>query len=453
MKRILLSIFACSSLLANGQYLQKDFNDISVTSGGWTTQVVVGSDDWAPYNFGGEDFARITNWNGSSNDPAEAWLISPSIDLSVATAPELTFINAYDFAGAPLEVFISTNYSGSGAPSAATWSPLTATLSSGGFNWVSSGAIDLSSYMVSGVYIGFKYTGSSSDGSTWEIDDILVDEPGAPPSLVSIYDIQYTTASPADSPYDGQTVMTAGIVTAAASTGYWIQDGIGAWNGVYVYDGTNTPAQGDSVVITGDVSEFNGLTEISNVSSFSVATSGNSLPFAATIATDTTIAEQYEGVLVITMSSTCTNPSAGFGQWIIDDGSGEIFVDDMMYAYTPTISPPYYIVQGPLHYSFDEWKIEPRDANDISVSFGIEEQIQLAIRLYPNPVADQLTLTMDEPIEGAIATIYAVDGRLVKKAVVTGSTTLLDVSELTNGIYDVVITGDQTIATNRFIKQ
>lgn len=88
-----------------------------------------------------------------------------------------------------------------------------------------------------------------------------------PPVVVSIYDIQYATGSPADSPYDGQVVTTSGIVTARILNGpdsaaYFIQDGTGAWNGVYVYDTDAAVEIGDSVVVTGEVDEYFNLTEI-----------------------------------------------------------------------------------------------------------------------------------------------------------------------------------------------
>lgn len=160
-----------------GNYLDKDFEDDNLNSGGWTTQVVTGPHDWDSWFFSPDYFGRISNWNGSSNDPSEAWLISPSVDLSTATAPELTFRTAYNFTGAPLECYISTDYDGTSAPSTATWTLLPATMATvSGYVWTASGNIDLSSYITNGVYVAFKYTGTGSDGSTWEVDDIVIAE-------------------------------------------------------------------------------------------------------------------------------------------------------------------------------------------------------------------------------------------------------------------------------------
>jgi len=81
---------------------------------------------------------------------------------------------------------------------------------------------------------------------------------------VSIHDIQYTTDPSGDSPYKGQTVVTRGVVTAVASKGFFIQNGTGAWDGIYVYLGSSPGVNvGDLVEVKGYVKEYYGLTELS----------------------------------------------------------------------------------------------------------------------------------------------------------------------------------------------
>ena len=93
--------------------------------------------------------------------------------------------------------------------------------------------------------------------------------------LVSIYDIQYSTTAPYVSDYAGMTVATSGIVTGVFITGgdadrFFIQDGAGAWNGIYVYENGTPLSIGDSVTVTGNVVEFFELTEINAVTSIIV---------------------------------------------------------------------------------------------------------------------------------------------------------------------------------------
>ena len=48
----------------------------------------------------------------------------------------------------------------------------------------------------------------------------------------SIYDIQFTTLPNGDSPLNGQTVNTGGIVTASYTGAYYIQNASGPWQGI-----------------------------------------------------------------------------------------------------------------------------------------------------------------------------------------------------------------------------
>lgn len=159
-----------------GQLLLKDFDDNSVTSGGWIVQQVIGSSTWSTSSSGGADtpYGLISNWNGSANLQTESWLISPALDLSSSASADLSFVNACNYSGAALELLIATNYNGTGDPNGASWTPLTATWSAGSWAWVNSGVIDLSSYLQSNVRIAFKYTGSTTNGKTWELDDIVI---------------------------------------------------------------------------------------------------------------------------------------------------------------------------------------------------------------------------------------------------------------------------------------
>lgn len=114
--------------------------------------------------------------------PSNDWLISPPINLNNVTNPILTFKTWTKYTdngtAEPLTVYISTNYSGSGNPTQATWTKLNATLSpTNSQTWTSSGNIDLSNYVNNTVYIGFKYISSgTTSGSTsnWKVDEFKV---------------------------------------------------------------------------------------------------------------------------------------------------------------------------------------------------------------------------------------------------------------------------------------
>jgi len=115
------------------------------------------------------------------------------------------------------------------------------------------------------------------------------------------------------SPLEGQIVETSGIVTAVFTgedqlRGFYMQDVAGdgditTSDGIFVFypDGDVIVTPGDQVTITAEVDEFFELTELRNVSSLLVQSSGNSLPAAAKVLLPETSdgeLEQYEGMLV-----------------------------------------------------------------------------------------------------------------------------------------------------------
>ncbi len=155
----------------------KNFDDGSITSGGWMQHTVIGNNVlWETSSAGGAatDYCQISNYIDGVKYDTENWLVSSSYDLTNISAPFLNFNNAFNYSGPTLQVLISTDYDGTSDPNTATWSALNPILSSGSWAWANSGNVDLSAYKTSNVHIAFKYTGTSSSGSTWEIDDIKI---------------------------------------------------------------------------------------------------------------------------------------------------------------------------------------------------------------------------------------------------------------------------------------
>ncbi|USS40359.1 hypothetical protein NF865_08565 [Thermococcus aggregans] len=195
---------------------------------------------------------------------------------------------------------------------------------------------------------------------------------GSVPYL-SIHDIQYTTDPSGDSPYKGKTVITRGVVTAVYGTkGFFIQDGTGPWSGVYVYLADySMPANltiGSYVEVKGYVKEFYGLTELSVDKDYGnyVSVIGTApLPDPVTLPTGNVSQEQWEGVLVKVENIIVTDENLGYGEWEVDDGSGPLRVDDLIYRYYPSRGQKLEYVVGVVYYSFGNFKLEPRSADDI----------------------------------------------------------------------------------------
>jgi len=183
-------------------------------------------------------------------------------------------------------------------------------------------------------------------------------------SIVSIYDIQ---GQQDDSPYDGQVVSTTGVVTANFGSSYFIQDGYGEWNGLFIYESGRNPSVGDSIVITGEISEYYGKTEMSNISDYYLISPNNTLPDPLLVQTGN-VEEAHESILTKVVNATCTdaNYQADHYMWKVNDGSGMLKIHNTsVFEYVPTEDSAYNIT-GPMNYDFDEWKIELRFESDVA---------------------------------------------------------------------------------------
>lgn len=287
------------------------------------------------------------------------------------------------------------------------------------------------------------------------IDSVSITATVTPPAnVVSIYDIQYTTDGSGDSPEAGNVVTTYGIVTGVIAFGtdedrFFIQDGNGAWNGLYVYTNTFPVALGDSVEVTGTVTEYFGLTELTSVSDVTIINSGNAQPTAVEINTGDAAQEQYECVLVKVTDAICSVADDGFGGFTINDGSGLRIVDDQVidtYPVPPVVGNGYEVT-GVTFLSFSIVKLLPRIGADIVVTgfAGVEENNEFTI--YPNPANSVVVLNVQPD---AVVRIYSTTGALVYEAI--GETTI-DVSNFEAGIYQVTVLQNETTSVQKLSVQ
>ncbi|MBN2392422.1 MAG: DUF11 domain-containing protein [Anaerolineae bacterium] len=185
--------------------------------------------------------------------------------------------------------------------------------------------------------------------------------------------IQYNREANGDSMCVGDTVTVEGVVYAVySSAGYAIAEDSGPWHGLYIYTGgsASKPDIGARVQVTGTLAEYYNMTEIGYGSSFSELSSGNtpypaSVVDVADIATGAATAESYESVLVEVHDVTVDNADLGNGEWSVTAGGSSVRVNDLGYVYTPSVGDYLSVVRGMLDYTFSDFKIEPRDADDV----------------------------------------------------------------------------------------
>jgi len=197
---------------------------------------------------------------------------------------------------------------------------------------------------------------------------------------LTIFDLQ--DESSADHPAPDTVVTLEGVIVTAidrntqGNGNFFVQDPAGGeYSGIYVFnsggDTVNVAdlAVGDIVTLSGEYVEFNSLSEI-QVATLQVTGQG-AVPAPVVVAagdvgTGGAQAEAYEGVLVRVQNVAVTNlnPDAPqtFGEFEV---AGALRVDDDLYKHTPTDGETFASITGPLHFSFGNFKLLPRSAEDV----------------------------------------------------------------------------------------
>jgi len=268
----------------------------------------------------------------------------------------------------------------------------------------------------------------------------------------TVYQIQYSTdaAGKYPSAYSGQVVTTHGTVvgiyttSAGVRSGFYIQGGAGAWNGLYVYAGTTgtgaslTCVVGDSVSVTGTVSEYNGLTELGTITACSVIASGKSY-IINDVTTNDANTEPWESCIVRVRNANCTGtPSAG--TCTVNDGSGVLSVYKQLFQTLALTTGTNYNITGitTWYNGGSIYELYPRDATDISsVTTG-----------FSTPKTDALSVSVSGRIlsvknteDGLTVGIYSTAGAKVQLSRLQNGT--IQLTNLSKGLY-IVKVGNQS---------
>ena len=299
----------------------------------------------------------------------------------------------------------------------------------------------MSAYISSNTYIAYEYLGTANSGSTWEIDNILITEGSAPPppsgvDTVSIYDIQYTTNTSGSSNYNGSQVYTGGIVSAVRDDStFFLTSGYGPWTGIYVYSNDYFLVEGDSVVFEAEVVEYYELTELKDLINLQVISSGNIIVpnYCNTAAAGS---EEFEGCFVEVSNAICNNDNAGFGEWIVNDGSGDLIIDDLFYAFTPVLNQSYNVA-GVVTFSYGNFKLLPRNGSDVSGFISVSETSRNNIDIYPNPI--DFGMLNIESNDNSPLCIYDFSGKLLYSKILNKGINKINVDFLNKGLYLIKI--------------
>jgi hypothetical protein len=214
--------------------------------------------------------------------------------------------------------------------------------------------------------------------------------PGAAGCPATIYAIKKGELT-VGTPVVVNNVLVTGKGDHGTSSGFFVQvketDGasyMGAdYSGMFVFVGSNAALLANATVgarvnVSGRVANFNGQIELDTVTDVTVVAAGPEAPPApiattyAEIKTGGTKADEYEGVIVSLGAANVTAVDTMFNEYTLADAlvpTDTLVADDFLFLPTPlpTVGQGYLSVRGILNFRNSASKIEPRDANDLTV--------------------------------------------------------------------------------------
>lgn len=254
--------------------------------------------------------------------------------------------------------------------------------------------------------------------------------------------------------FDGDTVTIRGIVTMPTGLSY-AGDGIkfifadehgGPWSGILSYDPDSTAFpvlyEGDLIEATGFIAEYTtavaNMTELFITEPVDLVDMGLSLPEEPVVATGDlrwpTEAEQWGTVMVKVENGVVTNDDLAYEVFAVDDGTGEVLVDDdsdSVQVYFDAVGPPpigteVISVRGWVYHHFGSYadssayKLCPLYASDIVLgeTSNDPENMPKDFRLYanyPNPFNPETQIRFDLGTDSQVKmVIYDILGRQIR---------------------------------------
>jgi len=263
--------------------------------------------------------------------------------------------------------------------------------------------------------------------------------------VTSIRAVQTNTVADS-SQFAFEQVTVRGIISARDEQLYYIQEGtaVNPSSGMAIFAPITTMAEGDDVTVSGVITEFGGLSQLTEYSGLDYQfehSTGNAKYAPVVVApgligtmtgVEPETGERYEAMLVELQNVTVIADSLANGMFQVRGGGGAgdtCLVDDTMYrhdylysrgANLPVVVP---FIRGVVNDAFGQYTVNPRDSVDISANLVAVEPgagaLEFAIRaITPTPVSfargGKATVSFNLPSPGrATMRVYDVTGRLV----------------------------------------
>lgn len=280
--------------------------------------------------------------------------------------------------------------------------------------------------------------------------------------------IAYTNAIyPDGSLQNGISATFTGIISAHdAYNDVWIHDAAGEYNGVMIfsYSFQEEVALGDEIIFTAQRDEYYNLSELVSPILLQTISTGNS-PYDTseimgadiniTLAANTESAEKWEGQLVVINNAVVTeyNEEEFYYLCTDDEGATQFKVgDNVDYQLANVVLTvgDVYRITGVVDYSYDFYRINPRNADDVENTTGIHNLQETSFSVYPNPVRDVLNISVNDAMQSL--SIINMNGSLIKEIALNGShNTTISVAGLEAGVYLLRVKTSNETLTQRLV--
>lgn len=340
---------------------------------------------WA-HNTKNGTYMKASAYKNPTAYAAESWLVSPVINLSHATACQLSVQQAANFFKNQENVLAALSVKVKEA-GAADWTDLTLSAWPAGTNWTFvEGTADLAAYDGKQIQVAFVYTSTAELAGTYEVKDFAVrgktDTPEPEPEVTTYNSLSELAgaATTAATPFvlNLNNVVVAGVGQRGSNYSIYLQQDEAS---ALIY--TNVaPSYNAGDVLSGKLSGnlvlYNHLVEITDPNYESVTVSGQDgeiskkVTTIATLNNDTNFENQSRYVTL--KSVNFKSPEAANSNYtLIDDSDNEIILRDnfsVMGDVVIDVAKPY-TVSGFVAYYNNQAQLYPISAADISMETNL----------------------------------------------------------------------------------
>lgn len=194
----------------------------------------------------------------------------------------------------------------------------------------------------------------------------------------------------------------------------------------------------------------------STTNSYMTTTDISHAIFDGLILSNDTIADEWGKKMSFNGAEVTQSTDAGNGTVLASTPTGEVAIaywdaNTACYSGAGTqAGKRLFLAMSAADVQSDRWKKVLKNSVVFltAVSTSVEENTPISTSIFPNPTTSQITVSGVKTLQGAI---YSVSGKMVKS--LDQSSTTVDVSDLTNGLYFISTQAEGKMQNISFIKQ